>query len=104
MSGGVAYVFDGDGSFARRCNREMVELERLDQPDDIELVRRMLGAHVRYTSSHLAAKLLAEWTAARVQFVRVMPRDYKRVLLAEAVARAESQQKEVAELARVVNG
>jgi glutamate synthase (NADPH) large chain len=104
MSGGVAYVFDGDGSFARRCNREMVELERLDQPEDIELVRRMLGAHVRYTSSHLAAKLLAEWTAARVQFVRVMPRDYKRVLLAEAVARAESQQKEVAELARVVNG
>jgi glutamate synthase domain-containing protein 3 len=103
MSGGVAYVFDGDGTFARRCNRDMVELERLDQADDIELVRRMLGSHVRYTSSHLAAQLLAEWTTARVQFIRVMPRDYKRVLLAEAAARVEGQQK-AGELARAVNG
>jgi glutamate synthase (NADPH) large chain len=64
----------------------------------------MLTAHVRYTASHLAAKLLAEWTAARLQLVRVMPRDYKRVLVAEAIARSGSQHREVAELARVVNG
>jgi glutamate synthase (ferredoxin) len=82
----------------------MVELERLDQPEDIELVRRLLGAHVRYTSSHLAAQLLAEWTVARPQFLRVMPRDYKRVLVAEALARTGSQQREVAELARAANG
>ncbi|MEP6918589.1 MAG: glutamate synthase-related protein, partial [Acidobacteriota bacterium] len=104
MSGGIAYVLDRDASFSRRCNRDMVELERLDQADDIELVRRMLSAHARYTSSHLAANLLSEWTAARPQFIRVMPRDYKRVMVAEAIARTGSSHREVAELARVANG
>jgi glutamate synthase (NADPH) large chain len=88
MSGGIAYVLDVDGSFARRCNHEMVDLETLDLIEDIDLVRAMIGRHVRHTQSALGARVLAEWSAARQRFVKIMPREYKRVLLATAAAAA----------------
>jgi len=91
MSGGVAYVLDEDGTFARRCNMGMVGFDELDSADAIEL-RAMVDEHRQRTDSLLAARVLAEWEALldRGAFVKVMPHDYKRVLreLAEKEALA----------------
>jgi glutamate synthase (ferredoxin) len=97
MSGGIAYVLDANADFERRCNPGMVDLETLAD-DDNELVRDLLTRHVELTGSTVAGRLLAEWDAARRRFVKVMPRDYKRVLQAEARARAEARQPQFAEL------
>ena len=80
MSGGIAYVYDEDGTFANRCNMEMVDLEALDDEEDLEFVRGLIERHREYTGSTVAAGLLARWPAAGARFVKVMPRDYKRVL------------------------
>jgi glutamate synthase (NADPH/NADH) large chain len=104
MSGGVAYVLDAQGIFNSRCNKELVELESLDQREDLETVRGLLERHVRYTGSTVAASVLANWESARAQFVKVIARDYKRVLVAEATARAESREPRFAELVGAVNG
>jgi glutamate synthase (ferredoxin) len=82
MSGGVAYVLDETGDFPRRCNLQMVELESLADPDEIESVWKMIQRHQTYTQSRRAAKILAEWDRYVPRFVKVMPKDYKRVLLA----------------------
>jgi glutamate synthase (NADPH) large chain len=80
MSGGIAFVLNTDGDFAHRCNPELVDLEPLVQPNDVELVRELLARHVQHTGSELAARLLCDWTATAALFVKVMPRDYKRAL------------------------
>ena len=86
MSGGVAYVYDAEGDFASRCNLEMVGLEALDEPEDLDLVRGLLERHREYTESTVAAKLLEHWPAAAAQFVKVMPREYRRVLEERRIA------------------
>ncbi len=103
MSGGIAYVLDADGSFAPRCNRGLVDFEPLEVDDD-DLLRTMIGCHARYTQSTVAARLLVDWATARARFVKVMPRDYKRVLLAEARARSENREAQFAELVAAANG
>jgi glutamate synthase domain-containing protein 2/glutamate synthase domain-containing protein 3 len=103
MSGGIAYVRDPAGDFDRRCNRGLVDLEPLDD-QDIELILTLLGRHVRYTNSAYAAGMLAAWGSVQSQFVKVMPRDYKRVLLAEARARVEDREPAFAELVGAVSG
>jgi glutamate synthase domain-containing protein 2/glutamate synthase domain-containing protein 3 len=80
MSGGVAYVLDEIGDFPRRCNLQMVGLEKLDDPDEKESVWKMIQRHQTYTNSARAAKILAEWQTIVTKFVKVMPKDYKRVL------------------------
>jgi glutamate synthase (ferredoxin) len=101
MSGGIAYVLDSGGTFARRCNREMVDLEPLEQVDDQELVRLLIMKHVQYTGSELGARVLAEWASSVRRFVKVMPRDYKRVLQAEARAAAAGRDASFNELVGV---
>ena len=97
MSGGVAYVLDEPGQFAARCNMGLVDLEALDD-DDAELVRRLVTRHVEYTGSANAQRVLDQWSGLGQKFVKVMPRDYKRVLAAEATARAQSREPGFAEL------
>ena len=97
MSGGIAYVLDEHGRFAARCNKELVDLETLDD-DDADTIRRLVARHVEYTESATGRRVLDRWDALRPAFVRVMSRDYKRVLLAEAKARAESREPGFAEL------
>jgi glutamate synthase (NADPH/NADH) large chain len=80
MSGGVAYVLDVDGQFASRCNMEMIGLEALDEPEDLDLVRGLLERHVEYTGSTVAAGLLSDWATSATRFVKVMPKEYRRVL------------------------
>jgi glutamate synthase (ferredoxin) len=82
MSGGVSYVLDEAGDFKRRCNLGMVDLEPLVDVEDVELVKDLLSRHIRYTQSAVAARLLVNWERTRERFVKVMPKDYKRVLLA----------------------
>jgi glutamate synthase domain-containing protein 3 len=79
MSGGIAYVFDARGDFARRCNQELVDLEPLGAGDQREL-RQMIERHAELTGSSVAASLLGGWNHAVATFVKVMPRDYKRAL------------------------
>jgi glutamate synthase domain-containing protein 2/glutamate synthase domain-containing protein 1/glutamate synthase domain-containing protein 3 len=79
MSGGVAYVLNATGEFERRCNPEMVDLERLDG-EDLAVVRDLIMRHVALTGSRLGARLLSQWSATSLEFTKVMPRDYKRAL------------------------
>ena len=81
MSGGIAYVLDLDGSFESRCNKEMVELQPLNHPDDIEEVCGLIRRHVEYTKSEYAADILARFNEIICRFVKVMPGDYQRMLL-----------------------
>ena len=97
MSGGVAYVLDVAGDFERRCNPGMVDLETLTD-EDAAFVRQLVGRHVELTGSTPGRQVLDDWDAFRARFVKVMPRDYKRVLAAEARARAESREPAFAEL------
>jgi len=98
MSGGVAYVFDAAGTFEARCNLQMVGLERLEDADDLELVKRLVTRHLRHTASQVASRILDDWANTSRQFVKVMPRDYKRVLAAQKRAAEEGRTPEFAEL------
>ncbi|MGL5926199.1 glutamate synthase large subunit [Chroococcidiopsis sp.] len=88
MSGGIAYILDEAGDFATHCNTQMVGLERLEDPEEIAIVRQMIQKHADYTHSQKAKQVLASWEEAIAKFVKVMPRDYKRVLqaLQQAIA------------------
>jgi glutamate synthase domain-containing protein 2/glutamate synthase domain-containing protein 3 len=101
MSGGIAYVLDLDDTFQRRCNHEMVDLEPVDSPEDIDTVVMLIRRHVDCTGSELGARVLGEWDARVHQFVKVMPRDYRRVLLAQARAAAAGRDASFTELVGV---
>jgi glutamate synthase (NADPH/NADH) large chain len=98
MSGGVAYVYDEDGKFAKRCNMNMVALEKvepadtaigkiqhLNQPDEV-ILKTLVQNHANYTASPRAQEILANWETARAKFVKVMPNEYKRALTELAAA------------------
>jgi glutamate synthase domain-containing protein 3 len=103
MSGGIAYVYDGDGTFASRCNPAMVELGPVETEveqarverelvaagkgrlrhagrADEALLRELIERHLRFTGSTVARALLDGWEAARTKFVKVFPHEYKRAL------------------------
>ncbi len=90
MSGGIAYVLDLDGEFAKRCNPAMVDLEMLGaelpqhlwhhgQADDT-IVKQLVENHVRHTGSKRGAEVLAKWNDYRPRFVKVFPKEYRRAL------------------------
>jgi glutamate synthase (NADPH/NADH) large chain len=92
MSGGVAYVYDEDGLFNKRCNPSMVSLEKvetkevqakvpqhLNQPDEV-ILKTLIEKHFKYTNSERAKFILDNWDKARTQFIKVMPNEYKRAL------------------------
>jgi glutamate synthase domain-containing protein 3 len=99
MSGGVAYVLDSAATFKLRVNPGMVDLETLDD-EDWQAVRQMIAAHIEFTGSAYAKQIQA--TLADQPFVKVMPKDYKRVKQAEAKARAENREPAFAELVGTV--
>jgi glutamate synthase domain-containing protein 2/glutamate synthase domain-containing protein 3 len=90
MSGGVAYVLDVNGDFGKKCNREMVDLETLSDPDDIDFLQVAIMKHATLTGSRYAEQLLADWPALQRRIVKVMPREYKRAL-AEQAAKAREE-------------
>ena len=93
MSGGIAYIYDIDGGFAKRCNPAMVALEKVlaasaqandgtrhgGEADEV-LLKRMITQHAELTGSERAKAILANWTSARAKFVKVFPNEYRRAL------------------------
>ncbi len=84
MSGGIAYVLDDDGTFAARCNTELVSLDGLED-DDADTLRALVEEHAERAGSTVATGLLEDWDAVPRRFVKVMPHDFRRAL-AEAVS------------------
>ncbi len=96
MSGGIAYVYDEDGTFASYCNTAMVKLEPLlsEAEQDAKLsrdvwhmgeadetvLRRLVENHARYTGSTRAQQILADWPASRSKFIKIFPNEYRRAL------------------------
>jgi glutamate synthase domain-containing protein 2/glutamate synthase domain-containing protein 1/glutamate synthase domain-containing protein 3 len=95
MSGGIAYVYNEDGTFKDLCNPDMVSLESPDKPEDIALIHKMLENHVRFTESPIAKGILTDWENELRRFVKVMPNDYRRVL--EKQAEIEEQARKLAQ-------
>ncbi len=103
MSGGVAYVYDEDGAFAKRCNTSMVVMDKLlpkeEQPGSAEswhqgqadevLLRKLVEAHHSWTGSLRAREVLDGWAQARGKFVKVFPHEYRRAL-SERAAKAQA--------------
>ncbi len=89
MSGGIAYVLDEDGDFHKRCNQDMVLLDTIQDAKEISDVEEMIRRHAEYTDSEVAWKILAKWEDMLSKFVKVMPRDYKRML--EAIQQSREQ-------------
>ena len=79
MSGGTAYILDETGDFSGHCNQDMVDLVTLDEADTRE-VRDMIERHVRFTQSALGQRILDHWLETAPKFVKVFPRDYRRML------------------------
>ncbi|HJO00080.1 MAG TPA: glutamate synthase-related protein, partial [Nitrospinaceae bacterium] len=80
MSGGIAYVLNRNNLFDAHCNKELVDLVAVDEDDDINLLKKLIQEHHLYTDSTVAKKILDEWEETLPQFVKVFPRDYRRVL------------------------
>jgi glutamate synthase (ferredoxin) len=81
MSGGVAYVYDGDGTFPTRFNREMADIIPVDDEGAAEL-KQMISEHLKYTGSSKAKAILADWDNSLKKFRCIMPNDYKRMMQA----------------------
>jgi glutamate synthase domain-containing protein 2/glutamate synthase domain-containing protein 1/glutamate synthase domain-containing protein 3 len=89
MSGGIAYVLDDKGEFGKNVNSQMVNLEKLTDVAEITEVRRMVERHLAHTSSDRARRVLDAWDDLLPKFVKVIPKDYQRMLA--CIARAEEQ-------------
>jgi glutamate synthase (NADPH/NADH) large chain len=89
MSGGIAYVYDVNGTFKANCNTEMVDLDECDLADKNELFT-MIQAHYENTGSSVARFILDDLNNQVKNFVKVFPRDYKKVLQKKAVMEAQA--------------
>ena len=79
MSGGIAWVYNPNNTFSENCNTEMVDLDPLSIQDEEQIIA-LLHKHVHLTGSKVAQHLLANWRKASSQFVKVFPKEYKKVL------------------------
>lgn len=80
MSGGIAYVWDPQQRFLENCNLELVDLEKVEDVHEIAELKEWIEKHQNYTGSTRAAEILDSWDTSLAQFVKVMPRDYKKAL------------------------
>ena len=90
MSGGVAYVYDPFERFEQNCNLELVDLYAVEEAEDEALVHGLIKEHLERTGSTVASAILGDWFEAKQKFVKVYPRDYKRVLDAQKAAAANA--------------
>ena len=79
MSGGIAYVYDVDGTFANRCNMEMIDLDPVDQEDAL-ILNDLIAKHYAYTASTVAKFVLGDFESQLKNFIKVFPKDYKKAL------------------------
>ncbi len=94
MSGGVAYIWDKDGDFDRRCNMEMVELSLVDRGSDRDELMSMIKDHYIYTQSSVAKEIIDNKKLLR-EFIKVTPIEYKRVLHEEEMRLLQQRISEV---------
>jgi glutamate synthase (NADPH/NADH) large chain/glutamate synthase (ferredoxin) len=87
MSGGFAFIYDEDRRFTSRCNMGMVDVEQLTEREDLELVKRLIADHVKFTASPRGKQILESWNQAAKKFVKVFPHEYRRILAARAKAK-----------------
>ncbi|MEF2246155.1 glutamate synthase large subunit [Paenibacillus sp. IITD108] len=87
MTGGIAYMYDELGDFFYRCNLKSIVLERVEEDDDIDMLQSIVQKHFKYTGSQAAERILEGWDEAIDKFVKIIPKDYKRLL--EHTARME---------------
>jgi glutamate synthase domain-containing protein 2/glutamate synthase domain-containing protein 1/glutamate synthase domain-containing protein 3 len=80
MSGGIAYLFDESGNQLPRINAQMVEIERVDDAEEAAALKALVQKHADATGSANAKRILAAWETSRARFLKVIPKDYKRVL------------------------
>jgi len=99
MSGGIAYVLDENGDFAKRCNKAMVQLTSVEDVAEMESIKNMIFRHAEYTGSSRATGILLSWDEWLPKFVRIIPHDYKRVLEAQKQMRESGMTHERAEMA-----
>jgi glutamate synthase (ferredoxin) len=96
MTGGTAYVFDLENDFKDKVNGEMVELDYLTETEDEVLVKEMIKKHLKYTGSERATEILNNWEVYKSKFIRVMPRDYQRMITAIADFESQGLEKDAA--------
>jgi len=89
MSGGIAYVLDEAGTFPAQANLSMVGLEKVESAAELAELRAMIAKHADYTQSPRAKEVLADFAALAPKFVKVLPKDYKRMLA--CIDRAQAQ-------------
>ncbi|HJT72709.1 MAG TPA: glutamate synthase large subunit, partial [Chitinophaga sp.] len=82
MSGGIAYIYDVKNTFAGRCNKDMIDLDPLDQ-EDVAQLHDLITKHHAYTNSTVAKFILKDWENQLRHFVKVFPKEYKAVLSAK---------------------
>jgi glutamate synthase (ferredoxin) len=99
MSGGIAYIYDAEGTFPIHCNKQMVELTKVEDAEEAAELKKLIERHAQYTGSTVAHKILDAWSASASKFVKIMPKDYKRVLEAEKRVRAQGLSGEEATMA-----
>jgi len=88
MSGGIAWVYDPEGTLPVNCNTGMVSIDSLCPEDEKEL-KDMIEKHLRHTGSDIASAILADWDKAKHSFAKVIPEDYRKVLAAQKAAFAQ---------------
>lgn len=87
MSGGIAYVYDADGTFKDHCNTEMALLESLDDPNEVIQLKGWVQNHVAHTGSPLGQRLLTKWGTEIEHFIKVIPTEYKQYLIKQSEVR-----------------
>ena len=89
MSGGIAYIYDLSGRFRDKCNMDMVDLEK-PSAEDAETIKNMVSNHYKYTKSEIAINILKDIGSNLKKFVKVMPKEYKRILQASSLRGSEA--------------
>jgi glutamate synthase (NADPH/NADH) len=80
MSGGIAYIYDTEGTFENNCNKEMIELFSVEEEEDLSVLKTSIENHFKYTASPVAGGVLTNWESEVKKFVKVYPNDYRKVL------------------------
>ncbi|MBC8080549.1 MAG: glutamate synthase large subunit [Gorillibacterium sp.] len=87
MSGGVAYVYNASGGFDTQVNKEMVYLEQVEELFEVNELRTLIRSHYKFTGSTVAQRILENWEEEIFNFVKVIPKDYKRMFEAIEVGK-----------------
>ncbi len=95
MSGGIAYIYDEDNFFDRRCNLDMIDLESVVLDEDIKELKEMIEKHFYYTGSVKAKAILDDWENKLPRFIKVFPMEYRKVLGKMMKEDADVQREEI---------